>query len=61
MTVKFHIKGTLILNAFVDNASVIRGTVSNSLFDNRSVRIDTLIVTYYGDYQYQIAQFLLPI
>ena len=31
-------EGALTLNAFADSASAIRGTVSNNLFDDRSMR-----------------------
>ena len=35
---EFQTEGALTLNAFADNASAIRGTVSNSLSDDRNVR-----------------------
>ena len=35
---EFQTEGALTLNAFADSASAIRGTVSNNLFDDRSVR-----------------------
>jgi len=34
---EFPTEGALTLNAFADNASNIRGTVSNSLSDDRNV------------------------
>ena len=38
VTYKIQIEGALTLNAFADNASVIFGTKSNSLSDDRNVR-----------------------
>ena len=35
---EFQTEGALILKAFADNVSVVRGTDSNSLSDDRSVR-----------------------
>ena len=35
---EFQTEGALTLNAFTDNASKIRGTVSNNLSDDRNVR-----------------------
>jgi len=35
---EFQTEGALTLNAFADSASAIRGTVSNSLSDDRNVR-----------------------
>jgi len=34
---KIQTEGTLVLNAFADNASAIRGTVSNNFSDDRSL------------------------
>jgi len=34
---EFQTEGALTLNAFADNASVIRGTVSNNLSDDRVI------------------------
>ena len=35
---EFQTEGALTLNAFADNASAIRGTASNNLSDDGSVR-----------------------
>jgi len=35
---EFQTEGALTLNAFADSASAVRGTVSNSLSDDRNVR-----------------------
>jgi len=35
---EFQTEGALTLKAFADNASAIRGTISNSLTDDRNVR-----------------------
>ena len=36
---EFQIEGALTVNAFTDNASVIFGTNSNNLSDDRNVRV----------------------